>query len=113
MNVQSGTLIDIELLRDEFTAAIEPPFRKGHHEFETGKAVTDLSNAEGGGSAPQSDIRMAMRYTHAMEDAKRRAVEAIAIGSKRNAGETPAIPVPRDHNVTNEKPAAGQIAVSG
>src|SRR6266542_2443569 len=25
-----------------------------------------------------SDIRMAMRYTHAMEDAKRRAVEAIA-----------------------------------
>jgi hypothetical protein len=25
-----------------------------------------------------SDIRMAMRYTHGMEDAKRRAVEAIA-----------------------------------
>ena len=60
-----------------------------------------------------SDIRMAMRYTHAMEDAKRRAVEAIAVGSKRNAGETPAAPVSRDHSVTNEKPAASQIAVSG
>jgi integrase len=60
-----------------------------------------------------SDIRMAMRYTHAMEDAKRRAVEAIAVGSKRNASETPAIPVLRDHSVTNEKPAASQIAVSG
>ena len=60
-----------------------------------------------------SDIRMAMRYTHAMEDAKRRAVEAIAVGSKRNAGETPAIPVSRDHSVTNEKPAASQIAVRG
>ena len=102
MNVRSGTLIDIELLRDEFTAAIEPPFRKGHHEFETGKGVTDLSNAEGGGSAPQSDIRMAMRYTHAMEDAKRRAVEAIAQNQSL-----------RDHSVTNEKTAASQIAVSG
>ena len=60
-----------------------------------------------------SDIRMAMRFTHAMEDAKRRAVEAIAVGSKRNAGETPAIPVSCDHSVTNEKPAASQIAVSG
>jgi len=58
-----------------------------------------------------SDIRMAMRYTHAMEDAKRR-VEAIAVGSKRNVGETPAIPVSRDHSVTNEKPTASQIAVS-
>jgi hypothetical protein len=46
-------------------------------------------------------------------NAKRRAVEAIAIGSKRNAGETPAIPVSRDHIVTNEKSAASQIAVSG
>ena len=60
-----------------------------------------------------SDIRMAMRYTHEMEDAKRRAVEAIAVGRKRNAIETPAIPVSRDHGVTNEKPAASQIAVSG
>ncbi len=60
-----------------------------------------------------SDIRMAMRYTHAMEDAKRRAVEAIAVGSKRNAGETPAIPVSRDHSVTNEKLVADQIFVSG
>jgi integrase len=60
-----------------------------------------------------SDIRMAMRYTHAMEDAKRRAVEAIAVGSKRNAGETPALPVSHDHSVTNEKPVADQIAVSG
>ena len=30
-----------------------------------------------------SDIRMAMRYTHAMEGAKRRAVEAIAVGATR------------------------------
>lgn len=28
-----------------------------------------------------SDIRMAMRYTHAMEDAERRAVEALAVGA--------------------------------
>lgn len=44
MNVRSGTLIDIELLRDEFTAAIEPPFRKGNQEFETGEGATNLSN---------------------------------------------------------------------
>ena len=49
-----------------------------------------------------SDIRMAMRYTHAMEDAKRRAVEAIAQSQ-----------IPRDHSVTNKKPVADQIAVSG
>ena len=49
MNVQSGTLIDIELLRDEFTAAIEPPFRKGKYEFETGEGATDLSDVERGG----------------------------------------------------------------
>lgn len=54
-----------------------------------------------------------MRYTHAMEDAKRRAVEAIAVGIKTNAGETPALPVSRDHSVTNENPVADQIAVSG
>ena len=48
-----------------------------------------------------------------MEDAKRRAVEAIAVGSKKNARETHAIPVTRDHSVTNEKPVADQIAVSG
>ena len=49
INVHSGTLIDIELLRDEFTAAIEPPFRKGNHEFETGKGASDLSDVERGG----------------------------------------------------------------
>jgi len=49
MNVRSGTLIDIELKRDEFTAAIEPPFRKGHYEFETGEGATDLSDVEGSG----------------------------------------------------------------
>src|SRR5260370_30795938 len=49
-----------------------------------------------------SDIRMAMRYTHAMEDAKRRAVEAIAQNH-----------ISCDHSVTNEKPATSQIAVSG
>jgi hypothetical protein len=45
---------------------------------------------------------MAMRYTHAMEDAKRRAVEAIAQNQSL-----------RDHSVTNEKTAASQIAISG
>jgi hypothetical protein len=49
MNVRSGTLIDIELRCDEFTATIEPPFRKGNHEFKTGEGATDLSNVEGGG----------------------------------------------------------------
>ena len=50
-----------------------------------------------------SDIRMAMRYTHAMEDAKRRAVEAIAVGVTTTAGEKPAIQISRDKSVTNEK----------
>lgn len=59
-----------------------------------------------------SDIRMAMRYTHAVEDAKRRAVEAIA-GTKTNAGETPALPVSRDQTITNEKLVADQIGKSG
>jgi hypothetical protein len=49
-----------------------------------------------------SDIRMAMRYTHAMEDATRGAVEAIAQSQ-----------IPRDHSVTKEKPVADRIAVSG
>jgi len=70
MNVHSGTLIDIELLRDEFTAAIEPPFRKGNDEFETGEGVTDLSNAEGGGSAPQGEatdhLRLGKRQPHSI-----------------------------------------------
>ncbi|MGI9067629.1 MAG: tyrosine-type recombinase/integrase [Pyrinomonadaceae bacterium] len=39
-----------------------------------------------------SDIRMAMRYTHAMEDSKRRAVESIA-GNE----------ILRDRSVTNEE----------
>ncbi len=50
-----------------------------------------------------SDIRMAMRYTHAMEDAKRRAVEAIAVGATRAARENAAIQISRDRSVTNEK----------
>lgn len=45
---------------------------------------------------------MAMRYTHAMEDAKRRAVEAIAVGATR-ARENSAIEISRDRSVTNEK----------
>jgi len=49
VNVRSGTLIDIELKRDEFAATVEPPFRKGNHEFETGEGATDLSNVEGSG----------------------------------------------------------------
>ena len=53
MNVRSGTLIDIDLLRDEFTAAIEPPFRKGNHEFEPGEGATDLFDLKGGGSTSE------------------------------------------------------------
>lgn len=52
MNVRSGTLIDIELLSDEFTAAIEPSFRKGNHESEPGEGATDLSHVEGSGHTP-------------------------------------------------------------
>ena len=61
MNVRSGTLIDIELLRDEFTAAIEPPFRKGNHEFETGEGAADLFNLEGGGSTSKSEATNHLR----------------------------------------------------
>jgi len=50
-----------------------------------------------------SDIRMAMRYTHEMEDSKRRAVEAIAVGVTRATGENQAIEISRDRSVTNEK----------
>ena len=49
MKVRSGTLIDIELLRDEFTATVQPSFRKGNHEFEAGEGSTDLSDVEGSG----------------------------------------------------------------
>ena len=49
MNARSGTSIDIELLRDEFTAAIEPPFRKGNHELETGERAADLFDLERSG----------------------------------------------------------------
>ena len=48
-----------------------------------------------------SDIRMAMGYTHAMEDAKRRADEAIA-----------QIQSLRDRSVTDEKRARRHLAVS-
>ena len=47
--MRSGTLIDIELKRDEFAATVEPPFRKGNYELETGEGAADLSNVEGGG----------------------------------------------------------------
>lgn len=50
-----------------------------------------------------SDIRMAMRYTHTMEDAKRRAVEAIAVGATRATRENAATQISRDRSVTNEK----------
>jgi integrase len=48
-----------------------------------------------------SDIRMAMRYTHAMEDAKRRAVEAIA---QRLEVATGAVPTSRDCGPSEERP---------
>jgi integrase len=48
-----------------------------------------------------SDIRMAMRYTYAMEDAKRRAVESIAQNQSL-----------RDHSVTNEKREVDQLPVT-
>ncbi|HEY5404993.1 MAG TPA: hypothetical protein VIK24_19120, partial [Pyrinomonadaceae bacterium] len=47
-----------------------------------------------------SDIRMAMRYTHAMEDAKRRAVEAIA---QRLEVATGAVPTGRDCGPSEER----------
>lgn len=50
-----------------------------------------------------SNIRMAMRYTHAMEDAKRRAVEALAVGDTRTRRESSDIKILRDRSVTNEK----------
>jgi len=59
-----------------------------------------------------SDIRMAMRYTHAMEDAKRRAVEAIArtsraddqsIDSVTKRRQVAALQSSPDASVTNEK----------
>jgi hypothetical protein len=46
---------------------------------------------------------MAMRYTHAMEDAKRRAVEAIAVGAIKATRENSATQISRDRSVTNEK----------
>ena len=68
--MRSGTLIDIELLRDEFTAAIEPPFRKGNHEFETGEGATDLSDPEGSGCAAQGKatdhLRLGKRQPHSI-----------------------------------------------
>jgi orotidine-5'-phosphate decarboxylase len=59
-----------------------------------------------------SDIRMAMRYTHAMEDAKRRAVEAIACTSLsedqtssavKKQRQVAALQISRDASVTKEK----------
>ena len=74
MNVRSGTLIDIELLRDEFTAAIEPPFRKGNHEFETGEGDADLPDAERGGRVAQGEathhLRLGKRQTEFHSSAK-------------------------------------------
>ena len=49
MSLRFGTLIVIQLRCDEFTAAIEPTFRKGKHEFEAGEGATDLSDVEGSG----------------------------------------------------------------
>ncbi len=56
-----------------------------------------------------SDIRMAMRYTHAMEDAKRRAVEAIAqrhsafeVRDSTRAGEDACGPSKSDHDARDE-----------
>lgn len=56
-----------------------------------------------------SDIRMAMRYTHAMEDSKRRAVEAIArqhgaieVRDSTQAGEDACGPSKSDHGAEDE-----------
>jgi len=40
-----------------------------------------------------SDIRMTARYTHATDEAKRRAVDKLVAPTALHAGETPAIPV--------------------
>jgi hypothetical protein len=59
-----------------------------------------------------SDIQMAMRYTHAMEVAKCRAVEAIAFGATRTTRESLAIEISGDTSVTSEKTASTQLAIS-
>jgi len=48
-----------------------------------------------------SDIRLSLRYTHAMSDTERRAVENVAEN-----------PRPRDKNVTNEKRQASRLTVN-
>ena len=50
-----------------------------------------------------------MRYTHAMEEAKRQQskqspFERSVNVARKNAGETPALPVSRHHRVTDENP---------
>lgn len=40
-----------------------------------------------------SDIRMTARYTHATDEAKRRAVDKLVAPTALHAGETPAVPV--------------------
>jgi len=40
-----------------------------------------------------SDIRMTARYTHATDEAKRRAVDKLVARTALYAGETPAVPV--------------------
>ncbi len=70
-------------------------------------AATRMADGEGGADAftlanifGWSDVRMALRYTHATDEAKRRAVERLVENS-------PA----RDASVTKEKRQAGRLAV--
>ena len=74
-----GTLIDIELKRDEFTAAIEPPFRKGHNEFEAGQGATDLSDVEGSGRTSQSKAANNLRLGKRQPNSIRAQRQSLAI----------------------------------
>lgn len=81
MNVRSGTLIDIELKRDEFAATVEPPFRKGNHEFETGEGATDLSDVEGSGSTSKSEATDHLRVGKRQPNSIRAQRQSSALSS--------------------------------
>ena len=81
MNVRSGTLIDIELLRDEFTAAIEPPFRKGNHELETGERAADLFDLERSGHTAQGEATNNLRMGERQPNSIRAQRQSIAVST--------------------------------
>jgi hypothetical protein len=79
MNVRSGTLIDIELLRDEFNAAIESSFRKAKPVFQTDEGTADLSDVERSGSAAQGEAANNLRLGKRQQDSIRAQRQSLAI----------------------------------